>query len=138
MKQYGPAIRESPLSLRTSSRGSRYGAAVSELLKVSEATKSWHGVSVDQPDWSDHSHAVALGGVLEVEGIQFHLILNAFWAPLTFELPGPPGEGWRRWIDTSLEAPDDIVGWEEAPPSPGSNYVVASRSVVMLYRNVNG
>ena len=37
------------------------------------------------------------------KGSQFHLILNAYWEPLEFELPARDGRGpWRRWIDTSL------------------------------------
>ena len=47
-----------------------------------------------------------------------YLILNAYWEPLEFELPAVGdggGEPWRRWIDTSLESPQDIVPWQEAP-----------------------
>ena len=35
-------------------------------------------------------------------------MLNAFWEPLSFELPPPDPEGrqpWQRWIDTSLASP---------------------------------
>ena len=49
----------------------------------------------------------------------------------TFELP-PPGDGsygpWRRWIDTSLDSPRDIVPWHEAaavegiPKGPAGNH----------------
>jgi hypothetical protein len=39
------------------------------------------------------------------------------WKPLNFELPRI-GKGkedsWRRWIDLFLEAPEDIVAWQEA------------------------
>ena len=50
----------------------------------------------------------------------FHLILNAFWEPLEFELP-PTGGPWRRWIDTSLPAPEDIVEWQKAPAMSGQH-----------------
>ena len=44
------------------------------------------------------------------EGLELHLITNAFWEALDFELPNEPDrEPWRRWIDTSLDSPDDIV-----------------------------
>jgi len=42
-------------------------------------------------------------------------ILNAYWQPLDFELPraGKAGENpWRRWIDTALDSPHDILQWE--------------------------
>ena len=36
---------------------------------------------------------------------------------------------WRRWIDTALDSPDDIVPWQEAPAVPGQLYrVEAARS----------
>ena len=52
-----------------------------------EANKAWHGVKLDQPDWGDCSHSLALGAELREEGLLFHLILNAYWEPLEFELP---------------------------------------------------
>ena len=43
------------------------------------------------------------------------------------------GGPWRRWIDTSLPSPQDIVEWQTAPPVSGNNYRAGPRSVVMLY-----
>jgi glycogen operon protein len=63
------------------------------------------------------------------------LVLNAYWEALEFELPTTGAGGqpqWRRWIDTSLESPNDIVSWETATLVPGSKYTVAARSVVLL------
>jgi len=45
-------------------------------------------------------------------------MLNAYWEPLTFELPPVPADRqqrWRRCIDTALDSPDDICPWETAP-----------------------
>jgi glycogen operon protein len=100
---------------------------------LDRANKAWHGVKLNQPDWGDGSHSVALGGELKAEGLAFHLILNAYWEPLEFELPPAGGAGWRRWIDTALPSPDDIVEWRAAVPAPGNSYRAAPRSVVMLY-----
>src|SRR5262249_61929589 len=42
-----------------------------------------------------------------------HGILNAYWEPLTFELPPTDRQQWwRRCIDTALDSPDDICPWE--------------------------
>jgi glycogen operon protein len=112
---------------------------VSLTTFLQEANKSWHGVRLNQPDWGEGSRSVALNAELRREGLTFHLILNAFWEPLEFELPAPAGRGpWHRWIDTSLESPNDIVPWKEAPPVPGSSYRVGARSVVMLYAEHRG
>jgi glycogen operon protein len=110
--------------------------SVSAMLR--DARKSWHGVKLNQPDWDDASHSLALAAELRGEGIQFHLILNAYWEPLEFELPKLEGAKWRRWIDTSLESPDDIVPWEQAPEVIGDSYRVTDRSVVMLFASNKG
>jgi glycogen operon protein len=102
-----------------------------------QANKAWHGVKLNQPDWSDGSHSLAVSGEVRQEGLWFHLILNAFWEPLEFELPALDRMLWRRWIDTALESPADIVRWTEAPEFRGSTYVAQPRSVVMLYANIN-
>jgi glycogen operon protein len=81
---------------------------------------------------------VAFGAELRREGLLFHLILNAYWEPLEFELPRREGGGpWRRWIDTALDAPQDIVPWQTAPPVPGNVYRAGDRSVVMLFTDVD-
>ena len=98
-----------------------------------QAKHAWHGVKLDQPDWSENSHSIALGGELPNEGLAIHVILNAYWEPLEFELPKLALGAWRRWIDTALDSPQDIVPWQEAPEFIGDSYPVADRSVVMLY-----
>jgi glycogen operon protein len=66
----------------------------------------------------------------------FHTILNAYSEPLEFELPqvaADDKDSWRRWIDTSLDSPHDIVGWETAPTVPGHTYRAGPRSMVVLF-----
>ena len=109
----------------------RRRVSVNALLE--QANKAWHGVRLNQPDWGDASHCVALGGELSAEGLLFHLILNAYWEPLEFELPRLESGKWRRWIDTALESPHDIVPWDDAHEVDGNTYRAADRSVVVLY-----
>jgi glycogen operon protein len=102
------------------------------------AKTAWHGVKLLQPDWTRHSHSLAFGAEMRREGLELHLIANAFWEPLDFELPDvPERESWRRWIDTSLDSPDDIVPWQTAPPvGDRRSYHVRPRSVVVLWRRL--
>ena len=102
-----------------------------------EARKAWHGVKLGEPDWSSFSHSVALGVDLPKDGLRLHLILNAYWEALDFELP-PAGAGnaWRRWIDTALQSPEDIVEWQSAPPVVGPAYTAGPRSVVVLFSSL--
>jgi glycogen operon protein len=98
-----------------------------------DANKSWHGVKLNEPDWGDCSLSVALTAELRRGGVFYHLILNAYWEPLEFELPRMETGPWRRWIDTYLDSPNDIVPWDKAPAVAGNTYHVGPRSVVVLH-----
>jgi glycogen operon protein len=96
----------------------------------------WHGVKLNQPDWGENSHSIAFNVELKKEKLLFHAIVNAYWESLDFELPemgGPSENPWRRWIDTALHSPQDIVELEMAEPVPGHAYRAGSRSVVILF-----
>jgi glycogen operon protein len=71
----------------------------------------------------------------------FHAILNAYWEPLDFELPPVVAVGardrWRRWIDTFLDSPHDIVDWKDAPEVGGWMYRPGPRSVVVLFAPID-
>jgi isoamylase len=101
-----------------------------------EARKAWHGVKLYQPDWSHHSHSIVFSAEIPKEKLLLHLIMNAYWEPLEFELPssaGRSGEPWRRWIDTALDSPHDIIEWQSAPAIDGDSYRAEPRSVVVLF-----
>jgi len=108
----------------------RERVSLNQLIR--EAAKAWHGVKLGQPDWSDQSHSIALTAEIRRQGLTFHLIMNAYWEALDFELP-VRGEGsgnpWRRWIDTSLDAPGDVVEWQTAPSISANSYPAGPRSV---------
>ena len=113
--------------------GERLRLSLNQLLR--RAHKAWHGTKLNQPDWSNHSHSLALGAEVRTEKLFFHLILNAYREPLEFELPSPDaaaGNPWRRWIDTSFESPEDIIDWPDAPVVSGRTYRAGPRSVVVL------
>jgi glycogen operon protein len=109
----------------------RQRLSLNHLLR--QAKCSWHGVKLHQPDWSVHSHSIAFTAELQNDGMLLHLILNAYWEPLDFELPRRSKGAWRRWIDTALSSPQDIVHWREAPSVPAENYRAEARSVVVLF-----
>jgi isoamylase len=106
---------------------------VSLTAMLERAKKAWHGIKLDQPDWSDDSHSVALSAEMSGENLRIHLLLNAFGESLPFELPKlSDGHSWRRWIDTTLDSPNDIVDWDATPSVEGESYRVGPHSVVML------
>ncbi|MBV8632514.1 MAG: glycogen debranching protein GlgX [Silvibacterium sp.] len=108
------------------------GMSLNKLL--AQAVGGWHGIKLNQPDWSDHSHSIAFSADIRNEGMLVYFIFNAYWEPLSFELPGPQnGNRWQRWIDTSLPAPGDIVPWKESPEIAEDAYQAGPRSVVVLW-----
>jgi glycogen operon protein len=111
--------------------------SLTELL--GESITRWHGVKLNQPDWSDQSHSLAFSIGLPLQRLVTYFIFNAYWEPLEFELPATSNvhtNPWRRWIDTFLDSPDDIVPWQEAPAFPGASYPAGPRSVAVLWSYV--
>ncbi|HEX7795346.1 MAG TPA: hypothetical protein VF456_13385, partial [Vicinamibacterales bacterium] len=95
----------------------------------------WHGVELNRPDWSGHSHSIAFTLRSLHERFWVHGMINAYWDPLTFQLPPvplPELRAWRRCLDTALPSPDDIVQMEDAPFYEQPHYVVQPRSMVIL------
>jgi len=111
--------------------------ALNQLLLQEDIT--WHGVKLGEPDWRNSSHSLAFTVRLTMDRTHYHTILNAYWEPLEFELP-PVADGgrhpWRRWVDTFLDSPHDIVEWEQAPAVPGRTYRAEPRSVVVLFADL--
>jgi isoamylase len=100
---------------------------------ITGAAHAWHGVRLYQPDWGEDSHSIAFEVKLRQEEISVYMIFNAYWEPLDFELPSfEDGRNWRRWIDTTLRTPEDIVEWGAAVPTSTPSYRAGPRSLVIL------
>jgi glycogen operon protein len=110
---------------------------LSQLL--GRARLEWHGVRLGRPDWGDASHSIALTAWSMSGRIVFHLMVNAYWEGLSFELPlvrKRKGD-WRRWLDTSLPSPADIVpSLDEAPAVAGRAYTLPPHAVAVLFARV--
>jgi len=107
--------------------------SLNQLLR--QAKIAWHGVKLNQPDWSLQSRGIALT-TWSIKGrFIIHMMINAYWEKLDFEIPSVSalsGEKWMRWIDTFSESPEDISSWEEAAVVCESIYVVQPRSLAVL------
>ena len=106
---------------------------------LSGVSLTWHGVRLRQPDWGETSHSIAFTVENRQAKLLFHGIFNAYWEPLDFELPrlgNAQNNPWRRWIDTALDSPRDILEWETAEPVGADVYRAESRSVVMLFAGI--
>jgi glycogen operon protein len=103
---------------------------------IARASKGWHGVKLNEPDWSSYSHSIAFSAHLTSQNLLVYFIFNAYWEPLEFELPSLRNcdvSLWHRWIDTDLDSPQDIVDWQKAPVVRAFTYRAGPRSVVVLW-----
>jgi glycogen operon protein len=110
------------------------GVSLNELLQQAEIHA--HGVRLNAPDLSPDSHSLAFTVRNKRRAVMFHVMFNAYWEPLTFELPHPgpdAGTCWRRWIDTDRDAPHDVCDSPPAPPVEDASYTVQPRSLVVLF-----
>jgi glycogen operon protein len=110
----------------------RLDMTLNELLR--RQPFQWHGVKLNAPDWSHESHTLAATVPLLGYDRLLHLIINAYWEPLEFEVPPlEAGASWRRRVDTYLDPPDDICAWADGPMLLSLSYRVQPRSVVLLF-----
>lgn len=108
-----------------------HGKFVSLREFLAQARIDWHGVQLFSPDLSEDSHTLAATAYAE-DRPEFHLMLNAYWEPLSFAVPplSETGISWQRIIDTSLPAPRDFL---DAPgEAVQRSYLVQPRSTVLL------
>ncbi len=101
---------------------------LSQFLLSSQV--EWHGVNLNQPDFSAHSHSFAVSA--HGRRGHMHLMFNSYWEALPFELPPRRNGAWRRIADTALDSPHDILPLSQAPALSEWRYLVQPRSAVML------
>ena len=107
--------------------------SLNQLLE--HARLDWHGVKLGHPDLADHSHSLAFTLRTLHTRILLHVMLNAYWEPLEFEVPSAAGAaapGWHRCIDTAAPPPHDAVPVLQAPGHLSGTCVVQPRSLVLL------
>jgi glycogen operon protein len=116
-----------------------FGMSLRELLDKSLIT--WHGIKLNQPDWTDHSHSIAMT-VQSLNGkIAMHYMINAYTEPLDFEIPVThKGEAckWRQWIDTGLESPADIYQFGKGAVINGLVYSLKAHTVAIFRTELLG
>jgi isoamylase len=110
----------------------RSGNFLSLAEFIERAKIQWNGVHLWAPDLSADSHSLAATAYIENEG-GFHLMINAYWEPLSFTLPPLPGGcgPWRRLIDTFQDSPSDFLE-QEVQTTDNAAYTAQSRSIVLM------
>jgi glycogen operon protein len=107
------------------------GTSLLDLLRG--ASTEWSGVRLGEPDLGESSRSIAL--TVRSPAGTLHLILNAYWEALDFDLPVADAAtgGWRRIIDTGRPSPHDIAleyGGAAAIDTP--TFHAEARSIALL------
>ncbi|MCW5881784.1 MAG: glycogen debranching protein GlgX [Anaerolineae bacterium] len=93
----------------------------------------WHGLALGWPDWGAESRVLAFELSNAAAAEHLHVMINAYWQPLNFELPSlTTGRTWHRLVDTALDSPYDISEPPFGPLLGAHHYRVQPRSVVVL------
>lgn len=96
---------------------------------IDEPHITWHGVALNQPDWSKDSHSIAFTLCHPGAGEIIHVMVNAYWETLKFQLPHPGTKKWYKVVDTSVESPNDFC-------KPGSGEKITTRYVKVRDRSI--
>ena len=92
----------------------------------------WYGESLAEPNWQDAGASVlcfTLAGVVAQEPA-LHVMINMAPTSRTLPLPDPVARNWRRFADTTLVAPDDVV--PGGVPVTGSHYVLGPHGIAIF------
>ncbi len=95
---------------------------------------SWHGAELNEPLWGDHESrilAFTLAGVDETES-DLHVVLNMSDDTRHFELPEIEGKTWCLSMDTSRNAPQDIMRRSNQKPIMEKTFLVSEKTIVVF------
>jgi glycogen operon protein len=94
---------------------------------------SWHGLRLNEPQWSDPSARVLSCTLSRVkpEEEDLHIILNMSEDNLSMDLPELQDRTWHLAVDTARSMPEDVMEPEKQQLVAGNTVEVDSRSVVV-------
>jgi isoamylase len=102
-------------------------------LDSSDVQIQWHGIQLGKPDLSEQSHSLAYELEDSASQEHLHVLLNAYWEPLNFELPPLPAyQRWARLVDTANQPPGDFADPAVVLPESMQSYQAQARSAVVL------
>jgi glycogen operon protein len=92
----------------------------------------WYGETLEAPDWQDATASVlcfTLAGV-EPQEPALHVMINMAVTSRSLPLPDAVARNWRRVVDTTYVAPDDVV--PAGMPVSGSHYVLGPHGIAVF------
>ncbi len=106
---------------------------IEDLLATTEDIEdphiAWHGVKLNRPDWSKNSHSLAFTLLHPLAKETIHVMVNAYWETLKFQLPELIEQQWYKVVDTSQLSPNDFC-------KPGTGELITNKSVKVRDRSI--
>jgi isoamylase len=99
---------------------------------IDEPHISWHGVELNKPDWSQNSQSLAFTLFHPQAKETIHVMVNAFWKNLKFQIPQLPNKKWYKVVDTFAASPDDFIPADKRKLTDKKTLTVNDRSIVVL------
>jgi glycogen operon protein len=101
-------------------------------MELTGTTFTAHGTTLGEPDWTNHSHALAFTLSNPNYGKSLHIMINAFWGDLQFELPHQKQEHWQLILNTAASAAPHFFSSEKAAFVKTNYQLVKARSIIIL------
>lgn len=93
---------------------------------------SWHGVKLNKPDWSKNSKSLAFTLFHPEANETIHVMVNAYWKSLNFQIPAVKGKHWYIVVDTAASAPNDFFASGNGEVANKKSISVQDRSIIIL------
>ena len=99
---------------------------------IDEPHITWHGTELKNPDWSENSKSLAFTLFHPEANEIIHVIVNAFWKNLKFQIPTLKGKKWHKIVDTSATSPNDFFDLGKGETVQRTKINVSDRSIMVL------
>ena len=99
---------------------------------IDEPHIAWHGVELNNPDWSKHSRSLAFTLFYPDANEVIHVMVNAYWKNLKFQIPELKGKSWYKVVDTSASTPKDFSEVGKGEIISKKSIQIKDRSIIVL------
>ena len=99
---------------------------------IDEPHITWHGVELNKPDWSENSRSLAFTLFHPEADEIIHVIVNAFWKKLKFQIPIIDQKKWYKIVDTSETTGTGFNELEKSEIINRPKLTVKDRTIIIM------
>ena len=99
---------------------------------IDEPHIAWHGIELNKPDWSKHSRSLAFTLFYPDANEVIHVMVNAYWKSLKFQIPDSKGKSWYKVVDTAASTSKDFSAVGKGEIISKKSIPIKDRSIIVL------